>query len=144
GGKGLVRRDNKVAVFNKDGDSIVSHSTVSLGNAVKDACEAILKDWPQAAARLRAPEATPAPIPVSASTSLPPPDAPAMSKISVSSTPANADIEIDGSFVGNTPSMVEVAPGEHEIAIKKSGYQPWHRKMKTMNGVVNVSAELEK
>jgi len=35
GGKGLVKRDNKMAVFNKDGDSIVSHSTRSLGNAVK-------------------------------------------------------------------------------------------------------------
>ena len=27
GGKGIILRDNKVAVFNKDGDSIVSHST---------------------------------------------------------------------------------------------------------------------
>jgi len=38
GGKGLILHDNKVAVFNKEGDSIVSHSTRSLGNAVKDAC----------------------------------------------------------------------------------------------------------
>ena len=30
GGKGLIKRDNKMAVFNKDGDSIVSHSTRSL------------------------------------------------------------------------------------------------------------------
>jgi hypothetical protein len=46
GGKGLAKRDNKMAVFNKDGDSIVSHSTRSLGNAVKDACDAITADWP--------------------------------------------------------------------------------------------------
>ena len=44
GGKGAVRRDNKVAVFNRDGDSIFSDSTRSLGNAVKGACVAILKD----------------------------------------------------------------------------------------------------
>jgi hypothetical protein len=44
GGKGIVRKDNKVAVFRSDGDSVFSHSTRSLGNAVKDACEAILKD----------------------------------------------------------------------------------------------------
>jgi hypothetical protein len=44
GGKGIVRKDNKVAVFRSDGDSMFSHSTRSLGNAVKDACEAILKD----------------------------------------------------------------------------------------------------
>lgn len=41
GGKDLIRRDNKVAVFNKDGDMILSGSTRSLGNAVKDACARI-------------------------------------------------------------------------------------------------------
>src|SRR5882672_1951637 len=46
GGKGLALHDNKVAVFNSDGDSILSRSTRSLGNAVKDACEAITEDWP--------------------------------------------------------------------------------------------------
>lgn len=46
GGKELVFRDNKVVVFNKDGDSIMSHSTRSLGNAVKDACAVIAQDWP--------------------------------------------------------------------------------------------------
>ena len=44
GGKGIFRRDNKVAVFNKDGDMIFSGSTRGLGNAVKDACTAIEKD----------------------------------------------------------------------------------------------------
>ena len=44
GGKDLVRRDNKFAVYNKDGDVIASGSTRSLGNAVKDACLAIDKD----------------------------------------------------------------------------------------------------
>ncbi|HEX7681449.1 MAG TPA: PEGA domain-containing protein, partial [Thermoanaerobaculia bacterium] len=65
-------------------------------------------------------------------------------RIAVSSAPASADIEIDGSFVGNTPSVIEVAPGEHEIVIKKSGYQTWQRKMKIMSGNINVAAELEK
>ena len=47
GVKSLALKDNKVAVFNSDGDSIVSHSTRSLGNAVKDACEAIAKEHMQ-------------------------------------------------------------------------------------------------
>ena len=149
GGKGIIRRDNKVAVFNRDGDSILSHSTASLGNAVKDACEAIAKDWPQAAAKLRAGEAAVTPV---AATGTAVPSAPtgvtaevvAAGKISVASNPAGADIEIDGSFVGNTPSMVEVTPGEHQIVIKKSGYQAWQRKIKIMSGSINVSAELEK
>lgn len=47
GGKEVVSRDNKVVVFNHDGDSIMSHSTRILGNAVKDACTAIAGDWPK-------------------------------------------------------------------------------------------------
>ena len=44
GGKGALRHKNKIAVFNRDGDSIYSDSTRELGNAVKDACAAIQKD----------------------------------------------------------------------------------------------------
>ena len=46
GGKGLARKDNKVAVFDGEGDMVYSGSTRSLGNAVKDACKAIMKDIP--------------------------------------------------------------------------------------------------
>jgi hypothetical protein len=140
GGKGLVKRDNKVAVFNKDGDSIVSHSTRSLGNAVKDACDAITTDWPARAEKNAAssPAAQPAAV-VSKST-----ETSSASRISVSSIPANADIEVDGSFVGNTPSSIEVTPGEHSVVVKKTGYKNWERKLKVTGGSVNVSAELEK
>jgi hypothetical protein len=43
GGKGLLAHRNKIAVFNRDGDDIFSDSTRELGNAVKDACQAMLK-----------------------------------------------------------------------------------------------------
>jgi len=43
GGKGLLAHRNKIAVFNRDGDGIFSNSTRELGNAVKDACQAMLK-----------------------------------------------------------------------------------------------------
>ncbi len=42
GGKSIIRRDNKVAVFNKEGDLIYSKSSRSLGNTVKNACRTIL------------------------------------------------------------------------------------------------------
>ncbi len=45
GGKEFILRDNKVAVFNRDGDLIYSGSTRTLGNAVKDACAAISRDF---------------------------------------------------------------------------------------------------
>jgi hypothetical protein len=44
GGKGALRKDNKVAVFRRNGDSILSKSTRELGSSVKDACAAILAD----------------------------------------------------------------------------------------------------
>ena len=42
GGKGLLAHRNKIAVFNKQGDDIFSNSTRELGNAIKDACQAML------------------------------------------------------------------------------------------------------
>lgn len=45
GGKPLLLRDNKFALFDKDGDSLKSGSARSLGNAVKDSCDALIKDW---------------------------------------------------------------------------------------------------
>jgi len=44
GGKGIIRKDNKVAVFEYTGMNLYSGSTRSLGNAVKDACKAIRKN----------------------------------------------------------------------------------------------------
>ena len=42
GGKGYLHRRNKIVVFNREGDDIFTDSTRELGNAVKDACQAIL------------------------------------------------------------------------------------------------------
>ena len=41
GGKDILARDNKIAVFKSDGDLVHSGSTRSLGNAVTDSCNAI-------------------------------------------------------------------------------------------------------
>jgi hypothetical protein len=140
GGKGALLHDNKVAVFNSNGDAIVSHSTRSLGNAVKDACEAIAQDWPAESARLAAAAET-AKVSSAGNGAM---AAPASAKVSVASTPSGADIEVDGNFVGNTPSTIDLAVGEHSIAVKKSGYKDWERKMKVTGGTINLSAELEK
>jgi hypothetical protein len=66
-------------------------------------------------------------------------------KLQMESNPTGADIEVDGSFVGNTPSDVQVADGEHMIAVKKTGFKDWERKMKVSGGSsVHLNAELEK
>ena len=70
---------------------------------------------------------------------------PSSAKLHMESIPSGADIEIDGSFVGNTPSDVQVPEGEHAITVKKTGFKDWERKMKINNGSsVHLSAELEK
>jgi hypothetical protein len=63
----------------------------------------------------------------------------------VESDPSGADIEIDGSFVGNTPSDVQVAEGDHAVTVKKAGFQNWERKTKISGGSsVHINAGLEK
>lgn len=70
--------------------------------------------------------------------------APASAKVQVESTPPGADIMIDGSFVGNTPSDVQVTEGEHDITVKKTGFKDWERKLSVSSGSsVHLSAELE-
>lgn len=88
----------------------------------------------------------PAPAAPAGNTADPPPSAATASggRLSIVSTPAGADIEVDGSFVGNTPSDVQVGEGEHTIAVKKSGFKDWQRKMKISAGSsVRLNAELE-
>src|SRR5579884_678716 len=62
--------------------------------------------------------------------------------VEIVSSPSGADIEIDGKFVGSTPSTISVTPGDHEIAVKKNGFAAWDRKMSVSPGHINLSAEL--
>jgi len=66
----------------------------------------------------------------------------AAAQIDIASTPPGADIEIDGKFVGSTPSSVNVAPGDHDVVVKKSGFAVWDRKVTVSSGHVNINAEL--
>jgi PEGA domain len=68
----------------------------------------------------------------------------ATGQLDISSTPPGADIEVDGKFVGSTPSSITVAPGDHEVAVKKSGFATWDRKLTVSSGRINLTAELTK
>jgi hypothetical protein len=81
----------------------------------------------------QAPGGTAAPAPAAASTA----------QLQIESTPDGADIEIDGSFVGDTPSTVGLSSGQHDISVKKPGFKPWERKITVSSGQVNVNAMLE-
>ncbi len=64
-------------------------------------------------------------------------------QLQISSVPAGADIEIDGNFVGNTPSTVGAAAGQHELVVKKNNYKPWGKKITVTSGQIRVNAVLE-
>ena len=66
-----------------------------------------------------------------------------VTKIAVASMPSGADIEVDGSFVGNTPSTIEVPAGEHAVTVSKNGFKSWERKLKASGGNVSLNVELE-
>jgi hypothetical protein len=96
----------------------------------------VMGNIPLEKAKFVAPENTDAKL-VSASASS------AQATVNVSSTPSSADVEVDGKFVGNTPSSVPVSAGEHSVKVSKKGFQPWERKLTVSGGSVNVNAELE-
>jgi membrane-associated protease RseP (regulator of RpoE activity) len=61
----------------------------------------------------------------------------------ISSDPLGADIEIDGNFVGSTPSSVGIVAGEHTLRVSKSGYRRWERTLKSSTGKIKIAARLE-
>jgi hypothetical protein len=63
--------------------------------------------------------------------------------IQIDSTPSGGDIEVDGGFVGNTPSTVTLSPGSHQIVVKKKGYTDWTKTLNVTGGNIHLSPELE-
>lgn len=61
----------------------------------------------------------------------------------ISSDPLGADIEIDGNFVGNTPSSVGIAAGQHTLRVSKNGYKSWERTLRSSTGSIKIAAVLE-
>jgi len=54
------------------------------------------------------------------------------SQITIMSQPNGAEIEIDGEFIGNTPTTVAVKDGKVVVKVKKNGFLPWERTL-TLN-----------
>ena len=140
GGKSLLAHKDKIAVFiQKSGDNIFSKSTLSVGGSVQDACAAVLAHWAAHASELKAGPvavvASKVEVPAAALVAQP-------ASITVDASAPNSDIEVDGNFMGNTPSTLNLVAGKHQIVVKKAGYQDWTRRMMVSTGVVRVSAEM--
>jgi len=69
----------------------------------------------------------------------------ALAKLLMESSIPGADILLDGNFVGDTPSDVQVTEGEHTVTLKKVGCKDWERKIKvTAGSSIHLNAEMEK
>jgi serine protease Do len=65
-------------------------------------------------------------------------------KVTVHSDPENADIYVDGKFVGDTPSTLPLGAGAHHISVKAMGKKPWERDLEAVkDGEIQLRAVLE-
>jgi len=66
--------------------------------------------------------------------------------VRITSTPSNAEIDIDGNYWGSSPTadLTRLPAGTHTITVKKIGYKQWERKIELAPGDDRtVNAELE-
>jgi hypothetical protein len=66
-------------------------------------------------------------------------------KCKFNSTPAGADITLDGKYVGNAPSSIAVESGTHLVEMTMPGFSTWKRQLTVYAGSdVDVNATLQK
>ena len=70
------------------------------------------------------------------------PSNPTTAQLEITSDPSGAEVSIDGNFVGRTPSQIEIAQGQHTIAISKAGCRTWERKLEVSAGKMILTATL--
>jgi hypothetical protein len=65
--------------------------------------------------------------------------------VTIKSTPEGADIEINGQFVGNTPSVIQLKTGEYRITLKRGGFAAWERSITVTPGsTITIDATMDK
>ena len=65
-------------------------------------------------------------------------------KVQVASSVPDAEIYIDGKFVGDAPSAISLSAGDHTIEVKAAKYSDWKRTVSVSSGSsVNIKADLQ-
>lgn len=64
--------------------------------------------------------------------------------LTVTSLNAGADIEVDGSFVGSTPTTLQVPAGSHQVTVRSAAGAQWQRTLQVNAGsVISLNADLK-
>ena len=58
----------------------------------------------------------------------------------ITSHPDGVDIEIDGKFVGNTPTQIKVLVGDHTVRLSRENLAIWEKKIHINEGDVTINA----
>jgi len=71
--------------------------------------------------------------------------APDRVRCTFSSTPSGAEISLDGRYMGNTPSEIDLLPGTYSVIFSKPGFTQWKREVAVVRGSeLNLTAILQK
>lgn len=54
--------------------------------------------------------------------------------VEIGSDPPGADIYVDGKFVGETPSTLQLIAGTHHLEVKAAGRKSWERDLEVLKG----------
>lgn len=75
----------------------------------------------------------------------PPPlaDPPQQVIVDFKSTPKGADVSVDGSYIGRTPTSISLSPGEYDIKISKHDFRSYERNLTVTTERLTVSAYLQ-
>ena len=89
--------------------------------------------------------AQPSSPPVVAMREAPSEKMPGKIKCAFASTPAGAEITLDGKYAGSTPSEISLGPGTHAVVLFMPGFALWKRDLTVFPGSdLTVSAVLQK
>ena len=61
--------------------------------------------------------------------------------VHITSSPTGGEIYVDGKFVGNTPSDITIAAGEHIVKVTIGGKE-WSRPIQITSGEISLNAEI--
>jgi hypothetical protein len=63
--------------------------------------------------------------------------------VAITSTPDEAEVYVDGKFVGNAPETLKFSVGPHSIRITAEGRKDWNRSIEILkDSQLNLKAQL--
>jgi hypothetical protein len=72
------------------------------------------------------------------------PPQPGNGRLQVASSVGDAEVYIDGKYVGNAPSTVPLPAGDHTIEVKAAKFSEWKRTISVTDGSdLNIRATLQ-